>query len=94
MGGISMPLVGARGYSVTLAGEGVPPAHALYLAEAKLGLSTYDSGVRVAGVFELGATGTEPPLPRNGGATALCKHCDQTKQRHRALVICERKARL
>jgi D-amino-acid dehydrogenase len=60
-GGISMPLVGARGYSVTIAGEGPPPTHALYLAEAKLGLSAYDSGVRVAGVFELGATGTEPP---------------------------------
>ena len=59
--GISMPLVGARGYSVTIAGEGAPPRHALYLAEAKLGLSAYDSGVRVAGVFELGATGTEPP---------------------------------
>jgi D-amino-acid dehydrogenase len=59
--GISMPLVGARGYSVTISGEGVPPTHALYLAEAKLGLSAYDSGVRVAGVFELGATGTEAP---------------------------------
>jgi D-amino-acid dehydrogenase len=59
--GISVPLVGARGYSATLTGAGVPPAHALYLAEAKLGLSTYDSGVRVAGVFELGATGTQPP---------------------------------
>ena len=59
--GISMPLVGARGYSVTFAGEGVPPVHALYLAEAKLGLSSYAAGVRLAGVFELGATGTTPP---------------------------------
>src|SRR5262249_45118803 len=54
---ISVPLVGARGYSVTIDGEGVPPTHALYLAEAKLGLSAYNSGVRVAGVSELGVAG-------------------------------------
>ena len=47
--------MGARGYSVTIAGRGTPPRHALYLAEAKLGLSPFDGGVRVAGVFELGA---------------------------------------
>jgi D-amino-acid dehydrogenase len=35
--GVRVPLVGARGYSVTLAGRGTPPKHALYLAEAKLG---------------------------------------------------------
>jgi D-amino-acid dehydrogenase len=53
--GVRVPLMGARGYSVTLAGRGAPPRHALYLAEAKLGLSPFDGGVRVAGVFELGA---------------------------------------
>jgi D-amino-acid dehydrogenase len=53
--GVRVPLMGARGYSVTLAGRGTPPRHALYLAEAKLGLSPFDGGVRVAGVFELGA---------------------------------------
>jgi D-amino-acid dehydrogenase len=53
--GVRVPLMGARGYSVTLAGRGTPPRHALYLAEAKLGLSPFDEGVRVAGVFELGA---------------------------------------
>jgi D-amino-acid dehydrogenase len=53
--GVRVPLVGARGYSVTVAGRGTPPRHALYLAEAKLGLSPFDGGVRVAGVFELGA---------------------------------------
>jgi hypothetical protein len=47
--------MGARGYSVTVAGRGTPPRHALYLSEAKLGLSLFDGGVRVAGVFELGA---------------------------------------
>jgi D-amino-acid dehydrogenase len=58
--GVRVPLVGARGYSVTLAGRGTPPRHALYLAEAKLGLSPFDGGVRVAGVFELGARSEEP----------------------------------
>ena len=51
----------ARGYSVTIAGRGVPPRHALYLAEAKLGLSPYREGVRIAGVFELGASRAEAP---------------------------------
>jgi D-amino-acid dehydrogenase len=54
-------MVGARGYSVTLAGRGTPPRHALYLAEAKLGLSPYDGDVRIAGVFELGARDTTVP---------------------------------
>jgi D-amino-acid dehydrogenase len=53
--GVRVPLMGARGYSVTVAGRGTPPRHALYLAEAKLGLSPFDGGVRIAGVFELGA---------------------------------------
>jgi D-amino-acid dehydrogenase len=53
--GVRVPLMGARGYSVTLAGRGTPPRHALYLSEAKLGLSPFDGGVRIAGVFELGA---------------------------------------
>jgi D-amino-acid dehydrogenase len=54
--GVRVPLIGARGYSVTVAGRGTPPRHALYLAEAKLGLSPFVGGVRVAGVFELGAS--------------------------------------
>jgi D-amino-acid dehydrogenase len=52
--GVSLPLVGARGYSFTFAGNGLRPRHALYLAEAKVGISAYEDSVRVAGVFELG----------------------------------------
>jgi len=52
--GVRMPLVGARGYSVTLAGGDTRPNHALYLAEAKVGISSYADSVRIAGVFELG----------------------------------------
>jgi D-amino-acid dehydrogenase len=61
LAGVRVPLVGARGYSVTLAGRGAPPLHALYLAEAKLGLSPFAGGVRIAGVFELGARDAEAP---------------------------------
>lgn len=52
--GIRMPLVGARGYSATIAGGETRPRHALYLAEAKVGISSYRDSVRIAGVFELG----------------------------------------
>jgi D-amino-acid dehydrogenase len=51
----------ARGYSVTIAGSGTPPRHALYLAEARIGLSPYADAVRIAGVFELGAAGAAAP---------------------------------
>ena len=57
--GVRVPLLGARGYSVTLEGRGTPPRHALYLAEAKLGISPFNGGVRIAGVFELGARGAD-----------------------------------
>jgi D-amino-acid dehydrogenase len=49
-----MPLIGARGYSIDVAGSGPPPAHALYLAEARIGISPFDDAVRIAGVFEIG----------------------------------------
>lgn len=57
--GVRIPLIGARGYSITITGRGTPPRHALYLAEAKLGLSPFDDGVRIAGVFELGANNAD-----------------------------------
>jgi D-amino-acid dehydrogenase len=56
--GIRMPLVGARGYSVTIEGGETRPRHALYLAEAKVGISSYTDAVRIAGVFELGRSRT------------------------------------
>jgi D-amino-acid dehydrogenase len=59
--GVRVPLLGARGYSVTVPGRGEPPRHALYLAEAKLGLSPFAGGVRIAGVFELGARRAAAP---------------------------------
>ena len=59
----------ARGYSVTVVGSGTPPRHALYLAEARIGLSPYDHAVRIAGVFELGASRAE--APRGAGEKLL-----------------------
>lgn len=63
--GVRVPLMPARGFSVTLRGQGTVPRHALYLAEAKLGLSPYRDSLRIAGVFELGASSLTPP-PRAG----------------------------
>jgi D-amino-acid dehydrogenase len=63
-----MPLVAARGYSITVTGTGAPPAHALYLAEAKLAVSAFADGVRIAGVLELGARAARAPA---GTATRL-----------------------
>jgi D-amino-acid dehydrogenase len=63
-----IPLVAARGYSITVTGTGAPPAHALYLAEAKLAVSAFADGVRIAGVLELGARAARAPA---GTATRL-----------------------
>jgi D-amino-acid dehydrogenase len=58
--GVRVRLAPARGYSVTYDGDDAPaPRHALYLADALLGVSAYDGGVRLAGVFELGYHGAE-----------------------------------
>ena len=54
--GVRVRMVPARGYSVTYPRGGSPgPSRALYLADARVGVSTYEDTVRVAGVFELGA---------------------------------------
>ena len=51
--GLRVPIVPAKGYSLTLQGQGVAPRTALYLCEPKIGVSGYDGGVRIAGTFEL-----------------------------------------
>ena len=51
--GLRVPIVPAKGYSLTLKGEGVAPRTALYLCEPKIGVSGFDGGVRIAGTFEL-----------------------------------------
>jgi D-amino-acid dehydrogenase len=71
--GVRVPLVGARGYSVTVAGGAVRPMHALYLAEAKVGVSSYRDDVRVAGVFELGRRDDTPDARR---VDAMLESCE------------------
>jgi len=51
--GVRLALIGAKGYSVDVLGEGLAPRTALYLSEPKLGISPFEGGVRIAGVFEL-----------------------------------------
>ena len=53
--GFRVPVVAAKGYSVTLLGSGALPRHAVYLSEAKLGLSPFGETLRIAGLFELPA---------------------------------------
>src|SRR6202035_3706805 len=56
--GVALPLIGAKGYSIDLQGDGEAPRIALYLSEPKLGVSPFDGRVRIAGVFELPARNT------------------------------------
>jgi D-amino-acid dehydrogenase len=60
--GLKVPLVGAKGYSVTLPLPEGLPAMPLYLCEPKIGTSPYAGTLRIAGFFELGA--------RDGAASA------------------------
>jgi D-amino-acid dehydrogenase len=60
--GVRVPMEAAKGYSVTARGRGTRPRHAFYLAEAKVGCSTFGDAVRIAGVFDL--TGLDLTLRR------------------------------
>lgn len=60
--GIGVSMEAAKGYSITATGEGRLPSHSLYLAEAKVGTSTYGDRLRIAGVFDL--TGMDLSLRR------------------------------
>lgn len=60
--GVRIPMEAAKGYSVTARGRGTPPRAAYYLAEAKVGASTFGDEVRIAGIFDL--TGLDLTLRR------------------------------
>jgi D-amino-acid dehydrogenase len=59
---VDVPMEAAKGYSLTARGEGTVPRHAFYLAEAKVGCSTFGDALRIAGVFDL--TGIDGSLRR------------------------------
>jgi D-amino-acid dehydrogenase len=67
--GLRIPLEAAKGYSVTAKGRGTAPRAAYYLAEAKLGASTFGKSLRIAGLFDL--TGLDQTLRRKRLATIL-----------------------
>jgi D-amino-acid dehydrogenase len=60
--GVRLPMEAAKGYSVTARGAGTLPRHAFYLAEAKVGCSTFGDRLRIAGIFDL--TGLDLTLRR------------------------------
>ncbi|MET8759915.1 FAD-dependent oxidoreductase [Lentzea sp. NPDC004782] len=62
--GVRIPILGAKGYSIDLQGEGQLPTHALYLMEPKVGLSPLSRGLRIAGIFELGGQQDNEVVPR------------------------------
>jgi D-amino-acid dehydrogenase len=58
----AFPMEAAKGYSITAKSAGSVPRHALYLAEGKVGTSTYGDSLRIAGIFDL--TGIDESLKR------------------------------
>lgn len=62
--GVRVPVVGAKGYSVTVPHAHLTPRLPLYLCEPKLGLTPLAAGLRIAGFFELGARDSQPSAAR------------------------------
>jgi D-amino-acid dehydrogenase len=62
--GVSVPIIGAKGYSVTVPMPSPEISLPLYLCEPKLGVSPLDAGLRIAGFFEIGARSREPSAAR------------------------------
>jgi D-amino-acid dehydrogenase len=62
--GLRLPMVGAKGYSVTVAPPDPAPRLPLYLCEPKIGVSPFAAGMRLAGFFELGARDGTPSIAR------------------------------
>ncbi len=62
--GLRLPLVAAKGYSVTIPHADPTPTRPLYLCEPKVGLTPLEAGLRIAGFFELGARDAAPSVER------------------------------
>jgi len=50
--GVSLPIQGGKGYSITIDRPAWQPAHALYLDEARVALSPFEEQVRIGGTME------------------------------------------
>jgi D-amino-acid dehydrogenase len=53
MVGVRLPVESGKGYSITIEQPVVELTQPLYLAEAMVGVSPFDSGLRIAGTMEL-----------------------------------------
>ena len=62
--GVDVPILGAKGYSITVPAPDPPIGLPLYLCEPKLGLSPLERGLRIAGFFEIGARDAAPSARR------------------------------
>jgi D-amino-acid dehydrogenase len=51
---VALPLLGAKGYSITVEPAEDPPRRPLYLYEIKVGVSPFEGALRLAGTLELG----------------------------------------
>jgi D-amino-acid dehydrogenase len=58
--GLRLPLLGAKGYSITITDPQLRPRYPIYLCERKLGVTPLAAGVRIAGFFEIGARDRRP----------------------------------
>lgn len=62
--GLRLPLLSAKGYSVTLPHTEPTPSLPLYLCEPKIGLTPFATGLRIAGFLEVGARNAAPSASR------------------------------
>jgi D-amino-acid dehydrogenase len=62
--GVDVPIIGAKGYSITVPMPDPAVGLPLYLCEPKLGLSPLQRGLRIAGFFEIGARDGAPSQRR------------------------------
>lgn len=53
--GVRLPLLGAKGYSLTLERPTIKLKRPVYLVEDKVGVSPYEGAIRLAGTLELGS---------------------------------------
>jgi D-amino-acid dehydrogenase len=57
--GVSLPLQGGKGYTITIDEPAWQPAHALYLDEARIAVSPYTKQLRVGGTMEFSGFNTD-----------------------------------
>lgn len=62
--GVDVPILAAKGYSITVPMPEPAMGLPIYLCEPKLGLSPFERGLRIAGFFEIGARDGSPSARR------------------------------